>query len=71
VTDQTKLQTAERAMQMICAVMNNNLKRDWAKLADIDTVVEAWVFHPERLAPDVTIRALRHAATRDPRPRTP
>jgi hypothetical protein len=52
-----ELLASERAMQMINATMNSG-RSDSDKLARINRVVEAWVFHPDTLTPSAMIEQL-------------
>jgi hypothetical protein len=57
MSSQTDLAASERAMQMVCAVTTSGRPLS-DKLDRINTVVEAWVFHPDRLTPTAMIEDL-------------
>jgi hypothetical protein len=46
---------SKRAMQMICAIMSGT-RPD--KLGAVDKVVNAWVFHPDKLTPAAMVEDL-------------
>lgn len=57
MASQTDLAASERAMQMICATTHGG-RPLLEQLQRIDRIVDAWVFHPDRLTPDAMIEDL-------------
>lgn len=57
MSNSTDLAASERAMQMICAVTTSG-KQKWKRMWDIERIVNAWVFHPDKLIPTAMIEDL-------------
>ncbi len=53
----TDLAASERAMQMICATTTSG-KQKWKQMWDIEKIVNAWVFHPQKLTPTAMLEDL-------------
>lgn len=57
MTSDIDLAASERAMQMICATTSSGRPK-WDQMCDIEKIVNAWVFYPEKLTPTAMLEDL-------------